>query len=106
MMNETKRREIARKFLKENFKGVYFELWRSYNSLTTIETKNGFNSNVARSFNPTPCPFVSSRIEPFIGVGETYEEALEIAKNECTEEEIKLGLPEFEKYKDYWVVFN
>lgn len=98
MLTEAQRRRIARKFLNEYFAdGRSFELWRTYNSQVNGE---------ARAFTPYPTMFVSGSKTPYIGVAETQDEAWEIMNKETPEERVKNGLPEFEEYGKYWVVFD
>lgn len=98
MLKEAKRREIARKFINEFFaEGRSFELWRTYNSQIDGQ---------ARAFSPWPTMFVSGSKTPYIAVAETEDEAWEIMEKETPEDRIKNGLPEFEEYGKYWIVYD
>lgn len=127
-MNEEKRRRIARQFLEENFgkkkhipqeevtkiaktMGVEaaakilaylsheFELWKNYESIKSDESE-------ARAFDVFYPPYVSGNKNPVIAVGETYEEVKEIAKLIIPEDRLKLGLPEYEEYKGYYIMYD
>ena len=128
MLTEERRRRIARLFLEENFgkrktipKKVWeecrntmdletfqkladvlshdFELWRNWDSM-----KPG--QHVARAFDVFYPPYISGSKKPIIAVGETYEEVKEIAKMVVPEERMKYGLPEFEEYKGYYIMYD
>ena len=96
-MTERKRKQIARNFLYETFGFGCVELWRNYKSMIGLE---------ARAFMPIPCPYIHDSGEPYIGGGETKEEALEIMKLESSQEKIDAGVPEIEEYKGYWIVLD
>lgn len=100
MINAIKRKDIAKKFLCATF-GFTPELWKNYDS----NDENG----KPRSWCPIPCPFISPNEEPFIGVGETFEEIKEIAKKELPEE--RLSMVDYAEFvyvdgKTYWVAID
>ncbi len=101
MMNNQKRKAIARAFMNEFFGGCG-ELWRNYNALD--------ETHKPKSWCPIPCPWVhTNREDPIIGVGETFEEVKSIVEAELPES--RWGMVEYEEYtytdsKKYWVVYD
>ena len=95
MMNERKRKRIAREYLRSLHENLTFELWRDYKAMKDEE---------ARSFVIFGWfPYVK---EPFIAVGETKEEAYELVELCACERSKKYGLCEVVPYKGYWIVFD
>jgi hypothetical protein len=97
MLKEARRRQIAREFIKEELGIQCFELFRSH--------KTAIN-NEARAFEVFPPVKRFFHENPYIGVAENEDEAIELANSETKEERLKAGLPEFEQYKNYWIVYD
>ena len=97
MLKEARRREIARKFIKEVLNIPYFTLYRAYGTMI---------DNEARTFEVFP-PFKRFCHEkPYIGVAETEEEALELVKAATEPSRLEANLPEIEQYGKYWIVYD
>lgn len=126
-MNEEKRRKIAREFLEKNFgkrkqvpQEVVCALAETMNAETIVKVLNYLNHDFelwknyksmksegeARAFDVLYPPYISGNKNPVIVVGESYEEIDEIAKLIIPEDRLKLGLPEYEKYKGYYIMFD
>lgn len=97
MLKEARRRQIARKFIKEELEIPYFDLYRNHG--TKID-------NEARTFEVFPPVGRFFHKNPYIGVAESEEEALELIKAETLPERLKAGLPEMEQYGKYWIVYD
>jgi len=115
-MKEEQRRRIAREYLEENF-GKWgmrfytfndttipvcklpFELWKCYESMEP-------GSWESRAFRVIDAPYASNSTKPVIIVSDNKEELFEIAKTVISEERMEMGSPEFDKFKNYYVMFD
>ena len=99
MMTEAKRREIARKFLVENFNSNTFELWRSYESMVP-------KTNEARAFEVMYAPYISGAKKRMIAVSDSKDEIYKIVDSCFEKERVEMGMPEYETYGKYYVAYD
>ena len=115
-MKEEQRRRIAREYLEKNF-GKYgvrfyffndvtlpiskppFELWKCYESMEP-------GSWESRAFRVIDAPYITNSNKPVIIVSDNQEELFEIAKIVISEERWETGSPEFDRFKNYYVMFD
>lgn len=130
MMNERARRNVARKFLEENF-GKQEKRHLPMNLLTEISNmENGWkvleaisltthnfelnkswesmdaNGNGAKAFEVIYTPYVSDADKQFIAVSDSKEELSEIVEKVFSPDRIKLGLIEYERYGKYYIAYD
>lgn len=130
MLNEEKRRRIARKFLEENFgkrscnaipKQIITELSKLENSEKAIEVIakmflhdfelwRSWDSldalNEARAFQVLYAPYVTTSDKQFIAVSDTKKELDEIVEKVFPEERREYGFIEYERYGNYYIAYD
>ena len=129
-MNERARRNVARKFLEENF-GKQGKRHLPMNLLTEIfNMENGWkvleaislithnfelnkswesmdaDGNEAKAFEVIYAPYVSDADKQFIAVSDSKEELNEIVEKVFNPDRIKLGLIEYERYGKYYIAYD
>ena len=129
-MNERARRNIARKFLEENF-GKQGKRHLPINVITEISNmENGWkvleaislathnfelnkswesmdaNGKEAKAFEVIYAPYISDADKQFIAVSDSKEELNEIVEKVFSPDRIKLGLIEYERYGKYYIAYD
>lgn len=92
MLNERKRKDLIRAYIKNDLDGEFFELWR--------EPETMDNEGYAHAFQAIPSPIIGTGI--FI-LEETEDEAIEMFKKHYPD---RWEMAEVEKYKNYTIIYD